>query len=68
MNLSSIRDLRDAFEEVSAEFKLAQTQQRLMANSSSEEGDDGVVSHIYFTNSKIFVFVFLGLSFGCLPR
>ena len=57
MNLSSIRDLRDAFEEVSAEFKLAQAQQRLMANSSSEEGDDGVVSHIYLTNSTIFVFV-----------
>ena len=40
------RDLRDAFEEVSAEFRLAQAQQRLMANSSSEEGDDGVVSII----------------------
>ena len=67
MNLSSIRDLRDAFEEVSAEFKLAQAQQRLMANSSSEEGDE-VVSIIYLTNSTIFVFDFLGLSFDCLLR
>ena len=56
MNLSSIRDLRDAFEEVSAEFKLAQAQQRLMANSSSEEGD-GVVS----VN-------LVSLSFDCLLR
>ena len=42
MNLSSIRDLKDAFEEVSAEFRLAQAQQRLMSNSSSEEGDEVV--------------------------
>ena len=60
------RDLRDAFEEVSAEFRLAQAQQRLMANSS-EEGD-GMVSIIYLTNSTIFVFDFLGLSFDCLLR
>ena len=49
------RDLRDAFEEVSAEFRLAQAQQRLMANSSSEEGD-GVVSIIYLTSSKISIY------------
>ena len=57
------RDLRDAFEEVSAEFRLAQAQQRLMANSSSEEGDDGVVSIICSTNSLL---LFEGLSFDCL--
>ena len=52
----SNRDLKEAFEEVSAEFKLAQAQQRLMANSSSEEGD-GVVS----VN-------LVSLSFDCLLR
>ena len=33
-----LRDLKDAFDEVSSEFEIARTQQRLRANSTEADG------------------------------
>ena len=38
----SLRDIKDAFDEVSSEFELVRAQQRLRANSTEEEG--GVIN------------------------